>query len=171
MIEDTIDYIECSDSDSCNGSDNDISEITCSINYDSDSFTIHRQSDNGRVSKRKDTTPVLENVGVVETWWGYWNYDYYKYNPIPENFRLSKENLNALNWFNLWFYGNKDQKIRPLYLIESKKLHIEDRHNYSKGKKVMHDFCTTIMNNFPNDGPHVNDDVRRITTIIAIIII
>ena len=40
MIEDTIDYIECSDSDSCNGSDNDISEITCSINYDSNTSTI-----------------------------------------------------------------------------------------------------------------------------------
>jgi hypothetical protein len=108
----------------------------------------------------------VHNNGIEGSFeWDSFEYNGSPLNPVPANFQLSSR-CNASNWFNLWFFGDYNTKIRPYYMIAGDQIPIKkDRHKFSKGKVVMEYFSQSILSNFGgqvNHGHHITDDVRRI---------
>ena len=83
-------------------------------------------------------------------------------NPVPADYRVP-EGSNAINWFYLYFFGDRNKKIRPFYMIKNKHIPVkEDHHVMSKARAVMRYFCSIMIENFIHHGDHITPDVVEI---------
>jgi len=83
-------------------------------------------------------------------------------NPVPEDYRVP-EGSNAMSWFYLYFFGDRNKRIRPFYMIKNKSIpSTKEHHIMSKGRTVMKYLCSIILENFGHHGEHITPEVLAI---------
>lgn len=83
-------------------------------------------------------------------------------NPVPEDYMVP-EGSNAINWFYLYFFGDRNKRIRPFYMIKNKSIpNKKEHHIMSKGRTVMKYFCSIIIENFGHRGEHITPEVLEV---------